>query len=282
MLELALDPGIPPSLADRAAGVLLTSLARTGKTFTRLAMRRAAQLLARHVDDRARATLEEAQRAVPGFHAAERWLAALAARRMGRIALTAAPPDRGRLTEGFWLDGQRPVWLRTAPVTATELLAIEAEVQASLALPGVAPVVEHGVASGIPYVAVLAAGQPWVLADPQRPALATALALAAQATRILRALALAGVALPDAEPERFCITTERSPSLMLADLDGACAVTNAEAGTTNAASAAALARRLLPSAQQAAEPLARALTAGDLVALVEGLDLAVLHARRES
>ena len=252
MLELALDPGIPPALADRAAGVLLTSLARSGKTFTRLAMRRASQLLARHVDDRARATLEEVQRAAPGFHAAERWLAALDARRMGRIALSAAPPERGRLAAGFWLDGQRPVWLRTAPIAAADQLASEAAVQA-----------------------VLAAGQPWRLTDGERPDLVTALALAAYATRLLRALALAGVALPDAEPERFCVTSERAPFLMLADLDGARTVASAEAGTINAASAAALVRRLLPTVPLPAD------ADDDLVGLAHALDVAALHTRRE-
>ena len=227
MLELALDPSIPPGLADRAAGVLLTSLARTGKTFTRLAMRRAAQLLARHVDDRAYATLDEVKRAAPGFHAAERWLAALDARRMGRVAVTSQPPERGRLQAGFWLDGQRPVWLRTAPAGGADALTREAEVQATLALPGVAPVVEHGVASGIPYVAIAAAGRPWDLVGAAAPE------LVAQAARVCRALALAGVALPDAEPERFCITNDRTPVLVLADLDGAEVVAPDEAAARN-------------------------------------------------
>jgi hypothetical protein len=272
MLELALDPGIPPALADRAAGVLLTSLTRTGKTFTRLAMRRAAQLLAHHVDDRARATLEEVQRAAPGFHAAERWLAALAARRMGRVALTSAPPEHGRLAAGFWLDGQQSVWIRTVPVTHADQLAEEAALQARLALPGVAPLVEHGVASGIPYAAVRAAGQPWQL-EAERLDPTAALALAAHAARILRALALAGVALPDAEPARFCLTSERIPTPVLADLDGARSVTVAEAGVVNAASAAALVRRLLPPGQLPAT------ASDDLVTLVRALDAAAISHR---
>ncbi len=268
MLELALDPGIPAVLADRAAGVLLTSLARTGKTFTRLALRRAAQLLARHVDDRARATLEEVTRIAPGYHVAERWLGALGARRMGRVALLAAPPERGRLMAGFWLDAQRAVWLRTAAATDAARLASEAELQEALALPGVAPVVEHGIASGIPYVATLAAGQPWRLAGLDR---STALALAAQAARILRALSLADVALPDAEPERFCVGTERTPTLVLVDLDGAHATSRAAAETTNATAGVALVRRLLPD-----------LEAPDgLAALVRGLDHALLLTRRD-
>lgn len=271
MLELALDPSIPAALADRAAGVLLTSLARTGKTFTRLAMRRASQLLARHVDDRARATLAEVKRAAPGYHAADRWLGALDARHMGRVAVTSSPPERGRLAAAFWLDGQRPVWLRTAPATDAERLAREAALQATLALPNTAPVVEHGVASGIPYVALTAAGQPWSLeaTPPQDPT--TALAFAVQAARILRALALAGVALPDAEPERFCVGNDRAPTLVLTDLAGAEATTREDAETVNTTSAAALVRRLVPTLE----------TPADLPALVQALDRALLLSRRD-
>src|SRR6185369_15966019 len=121
----------------------------------------------------------------------------------GRVALTAPPPEHGRLSAGFWLDGQRPVWLRTAAATGSDALAREAELQASVALPGVAPVVEHGVEHGIPYVAVAAPGQPWRL-DAAAPLEREAVTeLAAQAARILRALALVGVMLPDAAPARF-------------------------------------------------------------------------------
>lgn len=304
LLELALDPAIPEALADRAAGVLLGSLTRAGKTFTRLAMRRAVQLLARHADDRARATLEEVKRATPGHHAAERWLAALAARRVGRVALVGAPPTEGRLAPGFWLDGQRPVWLRTAGAADASRLASEAELQAVLALPGVAAVVEHGVASGIPYVAVVATGRPWRLTEPPAAARtphparehdamptpaagaspeapggsaaavlerSTALGLAAQATRILRALALAGVALPDAAPERFCVGSERGASLVLADLDGARATTREDADAANAAAAAELVQRLLPGTS----------FTGELPALVQALDRELLRVRSD-
>lgn len=271
MLELALDPGIPPALTDRAAGVLLSSLAKTGRTFTGLAMRRASQLLARHVDDRARAALEEVKRVAPGFQTALRWLSALDAKRVGRIALTTAPPDRGRLAAGFWLDRQRPVWIRTAASGDAERVAAEAALQRSLALPGVAPVVEHGVASGIPYVAMTASGRPWALDEAQRPDGETALVLAAQAVRILRGLALLGVALPDAAPERFCVTGERTPMLILADLDGARSVSLEEAGAANFTSAASLLRALpLTSAAAATDSI-------DLVALVQALDDAQLR-----
>ncbi len=221
ILQLVLGAGIPEALADRASGVLLGSLPRTGRVYARLALRRAAQLLARHADDRARAVLTEVHRAQPGFHLPERWLAALDARHVGRVAIAGGIPERGRLAPAFWLDGQRPVWVRTAASADADRMAAEARLQMDLALPAIAPLVEHGVASGIPYVAVAAAGQP-LAPDAAHPLeRAAALALAATAVRVLRGLALAGVTLPDAAPERFLCTTGPSPTLLLADLDGA-------------------------------------------------------------
>src|SRR2546426_2419786 len=86
MLELAIGPGVSPAVADRAVGVLLPSLQRDGRTYARFAIRRAGQLLARHVDDKARAVLQELRRAQPGARTAERWLAALHALRFGPVA----------------------------------------------------------------------------------------------------------------------------------------------------------------------------------------------------
>lgn len=266
MLELALAPGIPNTLADRAAGVLLASLAPAGGIFTRLGMRYAAALLARHADDRARATLEAVRRAAPGLRTAERWLAALAARRMGRVAILSATAH-DRLAAGFWLDGQRSVWLRTAPAAAAARLAREAELQGTLALPGVAPVVESGIAHGIPYVAVAAPGRPWQIAVHSVGHAAAA--HAAAAARILRALALAGIALPDAVPERFCVGDTPRAAPVLADLDGARATTTADAERANTEAATALVARLVPDGTSAA----------DLPTLVRDLDRRVLASR---
>jgi len=285
MLELALDPTVPAALADRATGVLLPSLPRDGRLYADLAMRRAAQLLGRHADDRARSVLEELRRAQPGLRRAERLLAALDARRLGRIALGVAPSERGRLADAFWLDGQRPVWLRTATAADTDRLAAEARLQEGLALPGVAAVVEHGVASGIPYVAVAGAGRPWLPDGPLD--LPAALGSAAHVARLLRALALGGVLLPDVEPERFLTAPGGGPALVLADFDGADVAEPPAAAQGHVRLAAALARRLLPAdAQRRLDPvtgaaLARALDAPtDLASLVGALDRALLHAER--
>jgi hypothetical protein len=281
ILEIALAAAVPPAVADRAAGVLLASLPRAGKAYARFAVRRASQLLARHADDRARAVLEELKRAQPGSNLAARWLAALDARRIGRIALR-GEAAAGRLAPAFWLDGQQAVWVRTAGAASAERVAEEARLQDALALPGLAPVVEHGVASGIPYVAVAGAGRPLVLEAARRLDLAAALALAGAAVRLLRALALAGVVLPDAAPERFLHAPE-SGGLTLADLDGALAAHPASAEAAQAALAGELTEALLGAARLAhaahvREALARA--PADACELARALDRAALRVER--
>jgi len=280
LLELALDPAVPAALADRAVGVLLSTLPRSGRTYAQLALRRTAQLLGRHADDRARAVLEELHRAQPALRTAERWLAALGGRRLGRVALTGELPARGRLAPGFWLDGQRPVWVRTASSPATERLASEFRLQADLALPGIAPVVDHGVAGGIPYVAVIAPGRPLTLDGSPPLELRTALSLATAAARALRALALAGLTLPDAAPERFLHVTAPAPALVLADLDGISPAETAAAHAAHAPLAADLARQLIPataSAHPAREVAATIEATRELVGLIAVLDRALLR-----
>ena len=285
LLELALRPETPLALADRAAAALLATLPRAGRTYPRLALRRAAQLLERHADDRARVVLDDLHRTRQDVGAAVRWRAALDARRLGRVALAGELPARGRLAPAFWLDGQRPVWLRTAATPEAERLAAEARQQAALALPAVAPVVEHGVASAIPYVAVSGPGRPLVLDGATPFEVARGLLLAAAAARILRALALAGAALPDAAPERFL---HAPPStLVLADLDGVEWREPADAAALHAPLAVVLALALVPSAgvgalaPEIAAALARALTEPrELGDLISALDGAALRAAR--
>src|SRR5262245_46065918 len=285
MLELALRPDVPSAVADRAAGVLLATLPHGGRTYARLAQRRAAQLLQRHADDRARVVLDELHRAQPGLRTAERWLAALDARRLGRIALEGGLPERGRLAAGLWLDGQRTVWVRSAAAPETERLATEAALQAALALPGVAAVVERGVASGIPYVAIAAPGRPFDV-DAAKVDGSAAFLLAAGAVRVLHAVALAGAVLPDAAPERFLFAAPAT--LVLADLDGVRRSDDASVERTHAALAAGLAERIVSRAahdrlpEDSRSALRAALDAADdPVALTTALDRAALLAGRD-
>src|SRR5438132_1072051 len=281
LLELALRPEIPSALSDRAAGALLATVPREGRTYPHLALRRAAQLLERHADDRAGRVLDGLHRTRPDVPAAAHWHAALDARRLGRVALAGELPARGRLAPGFWLDGQRPVWLRTAAGPEAERLVAEARLQGALALPAVAPVVEHGVASAIPYVAVSGPGRPLLLDAAPPFELARGLLLAAAAARILRALALAGATLPDAAPERFLYAPPST--LVLADLDGVEQHAAADAAALHAPLAFTLARALVPSggagalAPEMATALARTLAEppqlGDLIRVLDRVAL---------
>jgi hypothetical protein len=213
---------------------------------------------------------------------------ALDGRRLGRVAIAGDLPERGRLVAGFWLDGQRPVWMRTAAVSEATRFATEARLQAGLALPAVAPVVEHGVAGGIPYVAVSAPGRPLTL-DASRPfAAGAALLLAAAAARVFRALALGGVQVPDAEAERFLLAPAPAWTLTIADLDGATAADPSEAARAHAGLAATLAQRLLPvevekrlEDEQAAALRAALDGSAELPALIAALDQAALRVGRE-
>jgi len=288
MLEVALRPGVPTALADRAAGVLLSSLAHHSRAYKRLAIRRVAQLLQRHTDDRARAVLEDIRRADPGYRLAERWLAALDARRLGRVALRGEEPASGRLASGFWLDGQRPVWVRTASADAASRLAEEARLQLTLALPGVAPVVEHGMSGGIAYVAVAGAGQPMAADATRGMEPDVAFQFTAAVVRVLRALALAGVGLPDVAEERFLHSSQVPSHVVLADLDGARELGPASAAEQHLSLARVFAGHLLAAGvtrrlpAEIGEPVAQALaTADDLVRLIGALDRAGAHMGRE-
>jgi hypothetical protein len=113
---------------------------------------------------------------------------------------------------------------------------------------------------------------------------APTLALAASAARILRALALAGAVLPDAEPERFLQASGAGGTLVLADLDGATETAAGSAAAAHAPLATDLARRLIASARLTAE-LAGALERGlaeppDLVRWVALLDRLALRTDR--
>jgi hypothetical protein len=264
-------------------------LARQDSTYARLAIRCAAQLLSRHADERAREVLQELAAAQPTHPIATRWLRALDAARLGRIVLGDRGLARGRLAPGFWLDGQRAVWVRTAPAAARERLDREARLQAGLALPGVAPLVEHGVAAGTPYVAVEGSGRPLALTDDRPLGAARAFALASRAARLLRAVALAGVAIPDAETQRFLHVKHEDGSLVLADLDGARVTEPATAGFAHAQLAGSFLRALLPPGASERLPLdvaasLRAALEGNpsLIELILLLDRAALAAGPES
>src|SRR5438067_1305526 len=145
--------------------------------------------------------------------------------------------------------------------------------------PGVSPAVAcaaHVGAPGLPYVAVLGPGRP--LAREQSVDAPTGLAILAAAARVLHAVALAGVALPDANVERFLCTAPPAVALTLADLDGARRATPAVAGAEHAALVARLAGAVAPGAggrfaREVGEQAAKEPSLPALIALIERVAL---------
>ena len=159
--------------------------------------------------------------------------------------------------------------MRSSPhaATSSERIADEATLQARLVLPGVPAVIEHGVTDAMAYVALSTAGRRIEMTNPGR-----ALATVAAVGRVLHALALAGVVLPDADPVRFLQTDDDPRHPVLADLDGATPVSVAVAVVTHARIVADLARAL----RLADDDVARVLGGTpDLPTLVAALDCAL-------
>jgi hypothetical protein len=125
--------------------------------------------------------------------------------------------------------------------------------QRELALPGVASVALHGTSEKEAFVAVVGPGQPLTRGSLPGDAAARLAVLAAMA-RVLRALALCGVELPDTALERFLLAPGTPPTVTLADLDGARAVTPETAATQLARAANALVSEVLDAPVRALLP----------------------------
>ena len=215
--------------ADRAAGVLLQSLPHSGKDFRRLSLARTAELLGSHADARARWHLEQLRKEQPDCVEAKHMLAALKAKRLGRVALGwpkdwerrgGAAEEAGAFRRGYWIDHAHRVWLRVGKASSAELFSTEAKIHDSLALPGLLPVLVRGeAADGRPWLALPARGRPAEAALRDRPpSLEAALAYASLGLGLLITLDQLGFRLPDARLRRFLL--DRDGGLLLADLSG--------------------------------------------------------------
>ena len=197
---------------DRALGALLDTFPGHSRTYSTLATTYASRLLERHADGGARDLLERLAARHPGYRLPTKWLAALEAPRVGRVALAG---ERDGWQRGFWLDRQRPVLV----CVGADLDGV-AELHADLAVPSVAPLLVSGRDGDRCFLAVEAVGDPgrwWRRlrdADDRR-----VLALTREGVTILAALARAGVALPDCDSSRFLLSD--TGRLWLFDLRGA-------------------------------------------------------------
>jgi hypothetical protein len=226
LLDAALGSGSDEALGHPGIEVLLGSLPPDGEATARHGMALARLNLVRGRLDEARALLK-GLRGGPAAAEARGLLGRLDGPIAGPLALEAQPLDPpGSLQPGFHLRRVQPVWLRFA--TATEQRAAfraELALQQGACLPAVASVGDRGEAGERgPFAVLEAHGRRLdrVLADRQlRLDYGDALALAASGARVLRALALVGLVLPDAEPRRFLIPGPQAwDGIVLADLGG--------------------------------------------------------------
>ncbi len=219
LLAAALDCG-DEVLGHPGVEVLLASLPTDGEASARHGLALARSRVRQGRVEPARALLRELDGG-PAREDARALLGQLEGSIVGPLALAAEPtaPD-GSLQPAFHLRRLASVWLRFTGSDPARFRA-ELELQAGACLPGVAGVVERGRAGKRAFAVVEGSGARLDAVLAQRPTqleYPQALALARAGLRALRALALAGLALPELEPRRFL---QPSPGvLLLADLGG--------------------------------------------------------------
>ena len=225
LLSVALDIDDDAVLGHPGVEVLLGSLPADGEASARHGLALARSCVTRGDLTRGRSLLEGLRKGPAGAEAKE-LLVRLEGTIVGPLALEgdAAEPG-GSLQQAFHLRRLEPVWLRFAPAGGGGRFDAEADLQAAACLPGVAGLRERSRAKGRgPFVVVAAEGRRLdrALADREvQLSAAQARDLALAGTRILRALALAGLALPDAAPHRFLLPWSGAwQHLVLADLGG--------------------------------------------------------------
>ncbi len=226
LLEAALRSDSDQALGHPGIEVLLRSLPTDGRASARHGMALARLRLAKGRLKEAR-TLLEGLAGGPAAEEARALLARLEGPIAGPLALESQPlSPPGSLQPGFHLQRVEAVWLRFAVgAEGRAAFAREIGLQESACLPAVAGIRERGEAGKRgPFAVLEARGRrlDGLLDDGQlRLSYADARALAVAGARILRALALAGLALPDADPRRFLLPSpEAWAGLVLADSSG--------------------------------------------------------------
>lgn len=278
-VELAGQPArqFAPGLA-----ILLDSFPKDDRIHSESGLALAGWMLSRELEDEARKLLATLKREHPSFRLPGRWLEALDGRRIGGIGLESKPPKDGSRRErdafesGLLIRRQLPVWVRIGTASEAERLDRAVELARSLAVPGVAPVLDAGRGgAGEPYLAIPRLGRPAneVLLPKGSLGQTEARALAAEGVRILAALAAAGVRLPDARFRRFAV--DASGRLWLRDLMDAERVAPEEARSAHALLASEFAADVVERSGHVASAdvlVERLRTTKDCVALVGLLD----------
>jgi hypothetical protein len=204
--------------------ILVDALPREDPASANLALALFDRFMAARQDDLARGLLNALLQAQPNLRRAKQRQEILGWPRKGRLAIPPGGPKPERLRRVFSFDLPGFVWARFGTLQDGVRLEGEAELQASLLVPGVASCLGYGTGpDATPYV-VIAPGSPGArqlhMGAIRALPLREALSMAAEGIKILVGLAFAGVDMPDASALRFA--NERAPSsLRLLDMDGA-------------------------------------------------------------
>lgn len=248
LLELALS-GIDGRAPKKIPRGLLDSIPRSDPAYASLGQREAERLLSEGDASGAKAVLNALLSAHPYLKSLTAWRDALAWRQVGKLTLDESQPlaPGRRLVKAFWLEGRRFGWGRIAKVEDAGKLAAEARLQADLLLPGIPPVLAHGLGKdGTAFLFVSAPGRPLPAALTELGP-KDALTLALDLALILKVLAAGGIELPDADPGRFLVNGRPARAVLL-DLEGALATDPSRAALAHSAFAVSLAQKVLEKA----------------------------------
>jgi hypothetical protein len=218
-LELATEP-----VRQHLPGlrVLLDGFSREDRAFSDAAFRLASFCLRFGLEDEARTLLTQLKKEYPNFRLPARLLEALDGERIGEIGLsvserTGGGEERERFLNGISLVSQVPVAVRVGTEADIERYRASAELQRSIALPGVLPLVLAGTTEkGLPFLATARIGRPANEILRGATKRADSIAFVSEAVRILSALGSVGVQLPDVRFRRFVI--DEGGRLWLRDL----------------------------------------------------------------
>jgi hypothetical protein len=216
-------PEVGPGLAK-----LLGSFRSEPDRHRHWALAHAGRFLRAGRDEEARRLLTELARQYPDFDPPRKWLAALDAPRIGRVALVQKPPrhqaDRRprRFLPGFWLDRQLPVLGASAEADERSSFTEVTRLWQDLVLPGVAPLLLAGeTAEGVFFLVVPQTGKTLSkrLGEPTDLGRPEAISIAQDLCRLFGMLGRIGILLPDGSAARFAVDENGHTSLF--DLVGA-------------------------------------------------------------
>jgi hypothetical protein len=258
LLEYALEaplalltlPGVATSLR-----VVLDSLEQDARAHGELGLALARVLVRAGVEREARALLQSLLSRYPDLRQPRHWLDALAAPRLGRVALIESrrrdprPPEAGvkeGMLDGVALDSMQRVTVFVADSPDDPSHRAHLALLQGLPVSGVAPLWQEGSSEvGRPWFAVPRFGRRLSAALSGRHGLEReqVLQLCAEAALLLSTLAELGIVLPDADARRFELAD--NGRLWLVDLRGGERIAPDEARRTQTPGAVGLCERIL-------------------------------------